>query len=306
MALERPIVPAPIRLGGYTFTDPLLSCNFSGAKIISEDQGMTSAIQRVIDEHKAAGDIEKASTYFTDLTTGSWSDTYENEKYYPSSLGKIPIMMAYYELADSSSTILGKQITYPIGSPDLNDAQQTKPEDAIVPGQTYSVEDLIGHMLKYSDNNAAELLYDNIDPDTIRNVYNDLGVPINDNPTLANMDFIIPQQIAMLFKVLYSGTFISHDFSEQALQLMSESSFTQGLVAGVPSSTVVSHKFGIVGITSGGVDMENELHDCGIVYAPNKPYLLCVMTRGGANLGDIENTIADISRTVYQREVSSK
>jgi hypothetical protein len=120
------------------------------------------------------------------------------------------------------------------------------------------------------------------------------------------MDYITPQQVATLFKVLYNGTYLSHDFSEQALRLMSESSFTQGLVAGVPSSTVVSHKFGIVGITSGGVETEHELHDCGIIYAPNNPYLLCVMTRGASGLSNIENTIADISKTVYQRVTSSR
>lgn len=299
--MQRPITPTPLRLGGYKFTNPLLSCNLSGAKIVAEDQGMRGAMQGVISSHEKAGDVEKASTYFVDLTTGSWADTFEKEKYYPSSLGKIPIMMAYYEIADSSSTILSREITYPLGSTDLNDTQDTKPVDPIIPGRTYSVEELVEHMLKDSDNNAAQLLYDNMDPDIVRSVYTELGVPVNDNPTLQNMDFITPQQIAILFKVLYNGTYLSHDLSEQALSLMSESSFTDGLAAGVPSSTPIAHKFGIVGISSGGVDTEHELHDCGIVYAPNNPYLLCVMTRGASSLTDMEGTIADVSKAVYQR-----
>jgi beta-lactamase class A len=294
--------PSPLRLSGYQFISPLLACNFSNPGAFPEDQPLSNAIQATIDKHKQSEDITKASTYFLDFTTNQWSDTYENEKYYPSSLGKIPIMMAYYELAENSSAVLEKRINYPAGGADLNNTQDIKPEKAIIPGQTYSVDELIDYMIKYSDNNAAELLYENIDQSVLRNVYGDLQIPMNDNATIANLDFITPRQVATLFRILYNATYLSRDFSEKALQLMSESSFTQGLAAGAPASTTVSHKFAVVGIApNGGVSTEHELHDCGIVYAPNHPYLLCVMTRGSSDLPTMESTIADISRTIYQK-----
>jgi hypothetical protein len=81
---------------------------------------------------------------------------------------------------------------------------------------------------------------------------------------------------------------------------MSQSSFTQGIVAGTPSSTVVAHKLGLVVIqNSNGVTTEHELHDCGIVYA-NNPYLLCVMTRGSSPLPTMEGIIANISQATYR------
>jgi beta-lactamase class A len=287
-----------LRLNGYKFIDPLLVCNINPLPLYSELGSLSGKIQNIITSHEQAGDISKASTYFVDLANGKWSSTYTNGQYYPSSLGKIPIMIAYYQLAENASSTLDKEITYPLGGADLNAMQDITPEESIVPGQTYTVEQLIEYMIKYSDNNAANLLYENIDQGQLRSVYNNLQIPVNDDATISNLDFITPQQISMMFKVLYNATYLSRDYSEKALQLMSESSFTQGLVAGVASSTVVSHKLGLVVIQSGGVTTEHELHDCGIVYA-NDPYIMCVMTRGTASLPAMESIIASISQTAY-------
>jgi beta-lactamase class A len=291
-------LPKSLRLNGYQFIDPLLVCNINNANISQEDKTLSSNLASIIDRDQQAGDISKASVYFTDLMNGKWANVNGNDMYYPSSLGKIPIMMAYYELAENSSTLLDQKITY-AGGPDLNQTQDIQPPEAIVSGQTYTIEQLIEYMIKYSDNNATQLLYNNIDKDTLQNVYGDLGIPTNDDPTAANLDFITPQQIELLFRILYNSTYLSRDYSEKALELMSESSFTQGIIAGVPNSTVVSHKLGLVGIDTNGVATEHELHDCGIVYAKD-PYLLCVMTRGSSSLPTMEGVISNLSQTTYE------
>jgi len=289
-----------LRLNGYQFIDPLLVCNVNNSNVSQEDKSLGNNIASIINAHIQSGDISKASVYFANLVSGKWANVNPGEMYYPSSLGKIPIMMAYYELAQNSSTLLDQKIYYPTGGEDLNQTQDIPPAKAIIPGQSYTVEQLIEYMIEDSDNNAAQLLFNNIDPDTLQNVYGDLGIPVNNDPTAATLDFITPQQIGLLFRVLYNATYLSRDYSEKALQLMSQSSFTQGIVAGVSSSTVASHKLGLVGIQNGaGVTAEHELHDCGIVYA-NDPYLLCVMTRGSSPLPTMEGVIANISQAVYQ------
>jgi beta-lactamase class A len=299
--------PQPLRLasGSYQFINPLLSCNFSALNIFPQDQAMNGVVTSVINGHKAKGDIAAASAYFADFLTSKFSSTNSDLKFYPSSITKIPIMMAYYELAESSNSILNQKITYPVGSEDVNASQETKPAVPLVPGQTYTVENLIERMIKYSDNNAAALLYEAGDRDTITDVYNNLQIPTEKTVTADNLDFITPQQISTLFRVLYNATYLSRDYSEKALALLSQTDFTQGLVAGVPSGTTVSHKFGIVRITTNGVETSRELHDCGIFYAPNHPYLLCVMTRGSAtspgSLSAMQSTIADVSTAVYNQ-----
>ena len=49
---------------------------------------------------------------------------------------------------------------------------------------------------------------------------------------------------------------------------------------------------------SGGGTPEHELHDCGIVYYPEHPYFLCVMTRGG-DRPKLAAAIADVSKVAY-------
>jgi beta-lactamase class A len=299
----------PLRLSGYQFVSPLLACGLSGQnpKVVPQSQKIDSAIQAVIDRHEQNGDISKASAFFIDYSGNYAIAVNGDKKYYPSSIGKIPIMMAYFAIAEHSSRgILDKEITYPVGSPDLNTTQDIKPLQAIIPGRTYSVNDLISYMIKYSDNNAAELLFKDVDQATLNDIYLNLGIPIDYNLSIADLDFITPAQVSMLFRILYNATYLSTEDSEMALKLLSQSSFTQGLAAGVPNSTVVAHKLGLVGIVSGGITTEHELHDCGIIYAPNRPYLLCVMTRGASPLPNMENTIADISRTAYQAVTSAQ
>ena len=304
--MNNAVILLPLRLTGYQFISPLLTCNLANPKIFPPDRSLSDAVRAVITRHEAQGDVSKASASITDFTTGRWANVNPSLAYYPSSLGKIPIMMAYYLEAESSTDILDKKILYPLGDADLNTSQDIPPAHAIIPGQSYTIEQLIEFMIEDSDNNAAQLLYKNIDPTALQGVYSDLQIPFEGNVTLANADFMTPQQISVLFRVLYNSTYLSRDYSEKALSLMSQSSFTQGIVAGTPSSTVIAHKLGLVVVTQGSLTTEHELHDCGIVYAPSNPYLLCIMTRGSSSLGTMENTVADIAKAAYQQMANSK
>jgi len=299
--LPPPVPPhIPLRLGGYKFISPLLACNFNATNAFPPSKSLDDKIAAVIDAHKSSGDLEKASVYVGNFGTGQWANVNGDETYYPSSLGKVPIMMAYFSMAENSSTLLNERVIYPTGQPDLNAEQEIKPEATIIPGESYTVEELIQYMVKYSDNNAAALLFDLADQDVLKSVYSDLQVPFEDIVNSSTADFMTPRQYAVLFRTLYNSTYLSRTDSEKALSVLSQTSFTQGIVAGVPSSTIVSHKYGLVSYTTGGVPYEHELHDCGIVYGPSHPYLICVMTRGNSSISALESSIADISRTVYQ------
>jgi hypothetical protein len=82
--------------------------------------------------------------------------------------------------------------------------------------------------------------------------------------------------------------------SEKALDLLTTTDFGEGIVADLPSGTVVAHKFGERGYAGSTV---RQLHDCGIVYHDHSPYLLCVMTRGH-NFEHQAEVISGVSRIV--------
>ncbi len=237
------------------------------------------------------------------LVTGTWSNIYEKDKYYPSSLGKIPILIAYLQLSESDGSTMSKTLTYPFGSEDTNLRQDIKPEKNIQPGKAYTIEDLLEYMIRYSDNNAAVLLANKINLNSLKKVYADLEIPLEDTSVnISNLDYISPQQISTLFRVLYNATYLSRENSEKALKLMSETSFNEGIASGVPAETTVSHKMGVVGIGPAlEKTNEHELHDCGIIYV-ERPYALCVMSRGTGKISQMEVLLKDISKAVYSIE----
>ena len=179
------------------------------------------------------------------------------------------------------------------------------PSVTLTPNQPYTVSELLSHLIIYSDNNAASLLVNNFDPNALGDIFTDLNLGSSSYDTTG--DSVTPKQLSLMFRVLYNGTYLTADWSEKALELLSQVNYKQGLVAGVPAGITVAHKFGereLVDSVTGQVT-NDELHDCGIIYYPGSPYLLCVMTKGNnGSLQQLQTAIAGISATVYQ-EVSN-
>lgn len=107
--------------------------------------------------------------------------------------------------------------------------------------------------------------------------------------------FITVKDYVSFFRVLYNSTYLDRTLSEKALELLSKSEYQDGLEAGVPEEVRVAHKFGERKFEETG---ERQLHDCGIVYHPIRPFLMCVMTKG-KSLNDLSSVIAALTKTAY-------
>ena len=150
-------------------------------------------------------------------------------------------------------------------------------------------------MITYSDNAAYALLIDHISNVELIRTYNDLGVDISrsfDNP---DGNIMTLKDYSTFYRILYNSSFLTKTYSEKALEILSKTTFSEGMIGGVPTGTVVSHKFGERVFSSTG---EKQLHDCGIVYASDKTYILCVMTKGKI-FSDLADTIKTISSKIY-------
>ena len=102
----------------------------------------------------------------------------------------------------------------------------------------------------------------------------------------------------MLFRS-YNATYLSQEYSEKALKLLTEPDIP-GIRAGVPTTITVAQKFGERSVYDTNNNLtDRELHDCGIVYKPGSPYLLCVMSRG-KDFDTMAKNISDLSALVYQ------
>jgi len=280
----------------YSFVSPLLFCKPSENKEFGAFKPLEQQVAGLIKKKQAAGDVTRVSVYYRDLDRGRWFGVDENAQFAPASLFKIPIMIAYFKLAESDPEILDRQLVFR-GD---NSAPQTGIADSetIYLGQAYRTLDLMRRMIAYSDNRSASLLLANINQKSLLEVITDLGLPplkLDDTG-----DVISPKAFSLFFRTLYNATYLNRYFSEQALNLLSQNAFRQGLSAGVPKGVRVAGKFGDRFYQNSDSSRAWELHECGIVYRPYHPYLLCVMTQG-AKSETLAETIRDISKLIYDQ-----
>lgn len=283
----------------YKFIDPLLGCNAVVKKDLSEFTALKSGLNQVIAGKLASGQADQISVYF-DTRDGNWLSINPEEKYSPASLMKVPVAIAWLKKGESRPEVLSQKITYD-GRFNGNIGQYFNPEKTLAVGSAYVVDDLLSRMLTYSDNNSYLLLIGNIDESLLNEVASDLGVKIPP-PTNGEVgDFITVKQYANFFRVLYNASYLNRDMSEKLLTNLSHNGFPGGLAAGLPPTVTIAEKFGEHSLAGYDIDdpaNEKELHDCGIIYYPDHPYLLCVMTKG-RNFDKLTKTISDISGVAY-------
>jgi beta-lactamase class A len=245
------------------------------------------------EEWKTKGQVSHISIYFRDLDHGPRFGIGEYDKFQPASLIKLPVLIAFLHEADRDPSILEKKLSYSDElkvNENVDESWQT-----IQPNIEYSIRELLEKMIVYSDNYSYLLLTREMNSTpsiTAYYTFRDLGIlRMMQAP---NADYISIQNYSNLFAVLYNTGYLSKDMSQLALELLSESTFKDGLVAGVPKNVRVAHKFGHRILA----DADSQLHDCGIVYHPDMAYLLCVMT-SGPNMEAEQYAIAEVSRMVY-------
>jgi beta-lactamase class A len=276
-------------------TNPLLECA-ELPESVSENTlpRLEEDVAAIIDARQKSGDLKFASVYFRDLTNGPWFGVNESEVFIPASLLKVPLAMSFYAREEDEPGVLSKKIIYTPDPTVLSQAGPYAPEVSLEAGKAYTIRELIGMMLMQSSNEAAVALSKEAGIDQITSVYRDFGLTL---PALGSDYKIDTHTYSSFFRILYNATYIDREDDEEILGLLAKTQFTVGLVAGVPAGTTVSHKYGAREIDgAGGLE---QLHDCGIVYAPGKPYVLCVMTQG-SDFTKLADTIKQISAAVYK------
>lgn len=257
---------------GKHLINPLLRIDSSQGNDPRLESAKYELIQ-YIDTSKGKGDILAAAVYLMDLNKGTWIGINEETMFAMASLVKVPIMMAYLKKAELDPSILDSVITY--GDKMESMQQNMQPNESAQPGNAYTVRQLLHFMIAHSDNVSMALLFENMDKKFLDELCTDLQLPILN---LRESDSQVSvQDYATSLRVLYNASYLGKAMSEKALQLLTDTDFNDGIRAGVPSNLIVAHKFGEREYVERGI---RELHECGIVYHEERPYLLCIMTKG--------------------------
>jgi beta-lactamase class A len=254
--------------------------NFSNIKplskeLVSESQWfapMKLDLMRLIDSLKTAGVANQMSVYIREFDKRGWMAINKVEQYHPASLMKVPLMICILQMAQANPDLLKQELVFDKpGNTEINTQFYTM--HSIEPGKKYTVHELHYYMIANSDNNATWLLASRFDNRLFKKLFADFCLP---EPTEDDVKFTLTaKETSVFFKSIYTASCVSPEYSEYAAELMSNCTFKDGFVKGFPN-TKMWHKFGEW--RNAGHDYE--LHEAGVVFIKDKPYLITVMTRG--------------------------
>jgi len=278
------------RIKGYENVTPLLSID--RVKESTRLKPLKEEVTRIIDSLKQAGFLEEASVYFKELDRGAWISVNANAQYHPASLMKVCLLIGYLKIAQSDPALLRQKWVF-----NKPDSVQINPQyyqaPSIQPGKAYTLHDLLYHMVAYSDNNATWLLASHFDNRLLKKIFADLGLPEPvDNESAFTMTAL---DYSIFYKVIYNSGYLSAEFSEYAAELLSHSTFQEGFGQAFPKGTKMYRKFGEWRLSG----QDYELHESGVFFIKNTPFLLTVMTRG-KDTPRMAGAIRAISKKVYE------
>lgn len=275
-----------------TLLNPSLRCRPAEPK--QEYVSFKQQLESMIRDWQKKGGVQSVAVYFRDLEDGPWFGIGEDELFSPASTMKVPVLIAYYKMAEGNPGILERQIEIGNSGPSRDEDNQ---EGSLQVGGTYTVDELLRRMIVYSDNSPLHVLF----------AYLKQFSPTDDifAETLAEMgmaksegsvdDYMTVKRYASVYRVLYNASYLSKEQSQRALDLLSRSASPQGIREGVPPDVPIAHKFGLRVPSDAAI----QLHDCGIIYEPANHFVLCIMTKG-KDVPTLSKVISDIARMVYE------
>lgn len=284
---------------GYDFINPLLFCDPVGEADSGRFATLSSNLSSYISEQVSQKNVDQVSVFVRDINRREEFGIGADQKYFPASLGKLPVMIAVYKQAERDPAFMSRVVT--TDPTDYNSGVEIQPSSPVGASKSATVADLLESMVTQSDNNAFYALARVINEKDYYGLFSTLRLPVaNEQDALA--DIISPREVFNYFRVLYNATYLEKRYSKEALGTLAKANYKQGIAAVVPAEVRVSHKFGVHTIQQDGKLVQRQLHDCGIVYRGENPYFICVMTKSRGELKQVEGVIQEIAKRVYEQD----
>lgn len=268
------------------FVKPLLLSD-----LLVQDRKMSnlkSELSAYLNQKQKANIITGASVYIRKLNSGSWIAINENEMYNPASLMKVAYLITFLKESESNPGLLSKKVYFNEHFTKGNN--QNIVDFKLQEKRFYTIRELLEAMIVYSDNDATGLLTQNLNQQRFHKLFEDLGLQ---KPSTTGEYFINASEYARFFRILYNATYLNPENSELAVQLLLNSTFREGICKNLDPSIPVAHKFG-----ERIINNVAQLHEFGIVYYRNEPYLIGVMGKANS-LTPLKEMVSDVSGMVY-------
>lgn len=223
-------------------------------------QPLREQIQKIVQEQPAG----TVSVYFEFLNTGANIQLNNDSRFYPASLVKLPTALVAMAKVEKGEWSLDNRLVLYDQDKDSRYGELYKQPT----GTSFTIEELLKRLLIDSDNTAHRILMRNLTPQELDELQDAIGL----NDLFDEKNEVSAKEYSRLFRALYNSSFLKRDGSQKILEWLSQTKFNDDLASGLPEGTIFSHKIG-------EDDVEKNYHDSGIVYLPNRPYLITVMVK---------------------------
>lgn len=250
---------------------------------------------------------------FKDLSSGKTVLINEKISLHAASTMKTPVLIEIFKQAkekkfslDDSLEVKNTFSSIVDGSPfSLDSADDSETELYRAVGQKRTIAFLAYQMIILSSNLATNMMIELVKAENVMNTLKSMGV--NDMQVLRGVEDTKAFEKGMnntttaydqmlLMEKIATGKVVSKKACKKMVDILLDQKFKSVIPARLPADVKVAHKTGsITGIQ----------HDAGIVYLPNgKKYVLILLSKYEGDVNDAIETMAQISRMVYDYEIT--
>ncbi|MBP6946262.1 MAG: serine hydrolase [Candidatus Pacebacteria bacterium] len=271
----------------YPYIDP--SRNFIPQEhYITTLQPLREAVRDLASDY--GGD--KVSIYIEFLNTGANVSINPDTYISPASLIKLPIVFAVMKKIEDGEWKLSNELVLMSEDRDRGWADENDPLWGYPIGSRFTIERLLEEMLATSDNTAYFILSRNLTVGEVNHVISNLGL----EKLLTEDGRVSAKEYSRFLRSLYSANFLNRENSQRILEWLDASTFEDFLAHSISNDIPFPHKF--------GENTEVRIYaDSGIVYVPNRPFIISVMIQGSPKLSLEEDRAQAIA---FMRAVSQE
>lgn len=215
------------------------------------------------------------------LATGEAVSIRGTEKFPSASLIKVSILVGLLDEVRKGTLTLDERTTM-IGRDRVGGSGILQ---HMTPGMQLTLGDLAWLMITISDNTATNLILDKINIRPIWAKMDSLGLPATrihsktflratsvamDSSVRYGLGVTTPDESLRLFALLHEGKAVSPALDSLARRMLRANEDATKLQRWLPQGIAFAHKSG---------DVDQSRSDCGIIYGPDAPVAVCVMTR---------------------------
>ena len=161
----------------------------------------------------------------------------------------------------------------------------------VAPGAAITVRQAAELMIQVSDNTTAHMLVRILGPDNINSFMQQNGL----NSSVLNWsggdNLTTPLDVLRELEMMATSQMVDAASSSAMVEMMLGQQINNRLPQGLPPGARIAHKTG---------DLGSLLHDAGIVYGPNGPYVIVVMASQLRSYSHSYDVTADLAAATYE------